>query len=508
MPVSREDARIARFQRIVNDVRANTDVKTASVRGGAYTTFALGIDFFLRLGSTAVLARLLVPEHFGLLAMVVAITAVAERFKDLGLSLATVQSREITHQQVSTLFWINGALGFGTAAVVGALSIPISFFYHDDRLIAITLVIASTFVWGGLTIQHEALLRRTMRFELTAAIALGASVTSIVVAIGLALAGFGYWALVIREVCRSVVLAIGLWWACPWIPSLPVRNSGAGAMMRFGGHVALVQMVSLLSQNVGSIVIGRAFGATPVGLYRQSQNVVQFPFDQLSYPVWVVGEPALSRLQDEPERYRRYFSKVLTVFSSITMPIATFLVIDAESVVRLVLGAKWLDATPVFEIMAIAAFVSPVSATVGLVMVTCGQSRRYMWLGALGACVLVALSILGTLWGPNGIAWAQVWAACLLLWPRLHFGLKETPISRAAFLKTLARPLLASLGMAAILLLVRSYVPLTTPLASVGVSVGVGFVAFAVCWLAIPGGATEAMELWNQVFGALRRRRE
>src|SRR5690606_23497402 len=104
------------------------------------------------------------------LAMVVAITSIAERFKDLGLSLATVQRREITHQQVSTLFWMNGALGLGVAAAVAILSVPISRFYHDDRLVWITVAIATTFVWSGLAVQHEALLRRTMRFGLISSI--------------------------------------------------------------------------------------------------------------------------------------------------------------------------------------------------------------------------------------------------------------------------------------------------------------------------------------------------
>jgi O-antigen/teichoic acid export membrane protein len=497
-----EEARVARFHRIVDDARSRMDFKTASVRGGAYTSLALAVDFVIRMGSIVVLARLLLPEHFGLLAMVVAITTVAERFKDLGLSLATVQSREITHQQVSTLFWINAALGLGTALVVSALSIPISRFYGDDRLVGITLAIASTFLWGGLTIQHEALLRRTMRFGLVSCIGLGASIASMAIAVALAVAGFGYWSLVLRDVSRSVLLAIGLWWACPWVPSLPTRGSGAGAMMRFGGHVAIVQMVTLLSQNVGAILIGRVFGAGPVGLYRQSQNVVQFPFDQLSYPVWVVSEPALSRLQDEAERYRRYFGKVMTVFSGIAMPLATFLVIYADSVVLVVLGPQWTEATIIFQIMAVAAFVSPISSTIGLVMVTCGQSKRYMALGLLGAGVLVGLSLVGTLWGPNGVAWAHVWAACLLLWPRLHFGLKGTQVSSSLFLKLLVRPFVASVAMGVVLLLLRAYGPALNPASGIALGMAIGFLVFAGCWLALPGGRAEAAQLWGHVLAA------
>jgi len=277
--------------------------------------------------------------------------------------------------------------------------------------------------------------------------------------------------------------------------------------MRFGGHVALVQMMSMLGQNVGAIVIGRAFGAVPVGLYRQSQNFAQYPFDQLSYPVWVVCEPALSRLQDEPEKYRRYFNQVLTLFSAITMPLAAFLVFYADRIVLLIMGAKWIEATTIFQIIAIAAFITPVSNTIGLVMVTCGQTKRYMSLGLLGACVLVGLSILGTLWGPNGVASAYVCTACLMLWPRLQFGFKGTPVSRSLFLKVLARPLAASVGMAAALLMLRTYVPLSSPGLDIALGMAAGFSMFACCWLALPGGRAEVAQLSAHIIEALRGRR-
>ena len=160
-----------------------TGEKMSPIDGIRTIADAEGIDFFLRLGSIAVLARLLVPEHFGLIAMVLSVTTVAERFKDLGLSIATVQRKDLTHDQVSTLFWINGGLGLLSGLVVALLAVPIARFFHDDRLIGITLAIAASFVWSGLTIQHQALLRRTMRFGYIAIISVCASLLSIVVAI-------------------------------------------------------------------------------------------------------------------------------------------------------------------------------------------------------------------------------------------------------------------------------------------------------------------------------------
>ncbi|MGD0900434.1 MAG: oligosaccharide flippase family protein, partial [Thermoguttaceae bacterium] len=139
-------------------------LKGRSVRGGAASLVGQVAYFLMRLGSMAVLARILTPGDFGLVAMATAITGFVEMFKDAGLSLATVQRAEITHAQVSILFWINVALSAGLMLLVAAIAPAVAWFYGDSRLIAITLVVAGAFLFGGVGIQHAALLRRQMRF--------------------------------------------------------------------------------------------------------------------------------------------------------------------------------------------------------------------------------------------------------------------------------------------------------------------------------------------------------
>ena len=194
-----------RYENLILRLSAKSDLKILTLRAGAIAMSAEAIEFVLRLGSLAVLARLLIPEYFGLISMVMALTAIAERFKDLGLALVTVQRKEITYEQVSTLFWLNAALGLLIFLLIAACARPIADFYGDSRLFTITLVIATGFLWGGITIQHQALLRRQMQFGRLAAIQLSASVLSIVVAVVLAVLDFGYWALVAREVLRNVI---------------------------------------------------------------------------------------------------------------------------------------------------------------------------------------------------------------------------------------------------------------------------------------------------------------
>lgn len=492
-----------RFNRLIGVGREGSGLKARSVRGGVFNVAAEGADFILRVGSIAILARLLLPEHFGLIGMVTAITAIAERFKDLGLSIVTVQRESITHEQVSALFWVNAALGLAAGGLVAALAVPIAAFYDDPRLTHITLAIALTFVWGGLAIQHQALLKRSMKFGQVAGIHISASLGSIIIAIVLAMNGFGYWALVVREVARSMLVAIGTWACCPWIPSLPSRRTGARAMVRFGGSVTAVQLATLFSMNFGHILIGRMFGASLLGFYRQGVQLVLGPISQLVYPVYTVSEVALSRLQNQPADYRRYYQKILMLLCTATMPIAAFVVVEAEDIVLLMLGADWLDAVPFFRILGIAAFLTPANSTISVVMVTCGQARKYLWLGLASSGALIVCSLIGFLWGAIGVAAAHVYATYGMLLPRLYIAFRDTPVTMGTFFHALARPALASLAMAGVLQFLGSRGYVSGPLASLLLAGTAGAIVYVTAWVAAPGGWAELRSLVSSLMDSM-----
>ena len=502
----------ARFLRLVGGDGVATNLKTKSVRGGAVAMVAECTDFAIRLGSVAVLARLLVPEYFGLLSMVTAITSIAERFKDLGLSNATIQKKEITHEQVSTLFWLNAGVGVAIMLLVVGLAYPVSLFYSDARLISITLAIAISFPLSGMAIQHQALLRRQMKFTQLAAIQISASVLSLALAIIMALNGFGYWALIAREVSRSVFMAAGSWLCMPWVPGAPSRQAGVGSMLRFGGDLTAFNLVWFLCSSMDQVLIGKLFGAVPLGFYRQGFQLVLAPINQLSYPVQAVGEAALSRLQHDPEKYRRYYHKLLSILSLFTMPLVIFLAVYAEPFVRVALGDRWIGATPIFQVLAIAALLRPAATTAGGVMLTCGHSRRFFWIGLFTSVALVLFFVAGIPWGPVGIAWAHVSSIYLLLVPKLYWSFKRTPISVGLFFSSIARPLAASVVMGIILALLRQARLVQSAFGDLCLGVVVSALVYFGLWMMLPGGRSELRDLIADLsgpisaFGFLRRK--
>ena len=185
-----------------------------------------GMNFVLRLGATAILARILIPEHFGLIGMVATVTTIVQTLKDFGLAVPTVQKQTITHQQVSTLFWINTLIGVVMMLIVCGLSVFIAWFYKDSRLIWITIGLSTSFFWSGLAVQHQAILWRRMQFGPLAIVDTVATLLSSILAVGLAVRGFGVWALVARDVARNCFYTIGTWLVCPWRPGLPRRSEG------------------------------------------------------------------------------------------------------------------------------------------------------------------------------------------------------------------------------------------------------------------------------------------
>jgi PST family polysaccharide transporter len=494
---SKED----RFLRLTQTHDAS-DFKKQSVRGLTASVVGEGIDFVLRIGSMSLLARMLLPEYFGLLTMVMVVTSIVDRLKDLGLTIVTIQRKTITHEEVSTLFWINAVAGLAMALIVAACAYPLAVFYREPRLVPITLAMATTFILTGLTIQHCALLNRQMKYAHLAVIQIASNAFSLAVALALAWSGANYWALIAREGVRTVFIAFAVWTCFPWIPSRPSRMAKVKPLLSFGGDLTAFNLVYFICSSVDKILIGRFFGATPLGMYRQGAQLAALPATQLVYPVNNVAQSVLSRLQSDPERYRRSYSKLLTALCTVVMPLMLFLAIFARETILVAFGENWLPATTILQILAITYFIEPAAATVGSVMLTCGKSRRYLILGVITSFALAASFVAGIPWGAEGIAFGHLAFTWLSLVPCLLWSFEGTPISLRTFGKAISRPFVASFLMAVLLYNLK-----------VSEVLGGAAATFVVCgilmpplycsfWLVIPGGRSAIREVWADLASA------
>jgi PST family polysaccharide transporter len=382
----------------------HTDLKGRSVRGGFWTLISQGAQFVLGSVSTIVLARLLTPADFGIVAMVTAITSLGQAFADLGLSEATIQRTEITHEQVSTLFWVNIAIGSGLTLFTMMLAPVLVWFYREPRLFDIALVMSFTFLIGGLRVQHTALLKRQMRFSALAIRDVMSLVVGVPLAIILALRGAGYWAIVALPLATNVTQVTLSWLMVRWLPSLPRRGAKVRSLISFGGNVAASYFVTNIVRSADSILIGWYWGANPLGLYSRAYNLLMLPIRQLNGPAGSVAVPVFSRLETDPERFARYYLRAINLIVWIAAPIFAFLFVAARPVIVLVLGHKWEGATPVFQILVISALGQLMLDSSGWLLISRGLSQRLLKLLLIVSPFMIASFAFGLPFGIKGVA--------------------------------------------------------------------------------------------------------
>ncbi|MGE0645964.1 MAG: lipopolysaccharide biosynthesis protein [Nitrospira sp.] len=480
------------------------DLKNKSVRSGVYVLVSTGGNHVLQLCSIALLARMLLPEHFGLVGMVMVLTGFADRIKHLGLSTATIQQKDITHKQVSALFWVNAVGGFLITAIIAGLSWWIADFYHEPSLIAVTVTLSLSFIVGGLSVQHEALLRRQMKFKALAYVQIVANFLSILVAIALAFNGFTYWALVWKELTRSIFDTIGKWIACRWWPSLVGLSTGVGHLLRVGRNIFSVDSIYTASRGMDQLLLGKFAGAEALGLYKQAFQLMAAPMSQLTYPVGSVALPSLSALQDKPEQYQGYYKKIISLLSFVTIPLITYVAIFSEDIVTIVLGARWIDSAQILRILAVGALIEPLLSTCGMVMITHNKTERLVkWMLMYGACLVLGFAI-GIQWGAIGVALGYTVAHYVLVIPALRYGFSDTPVSLTLFFRAIAVPAFVSLIMGTALVLLAHATSHLDSVSRIGLSLMTAGVLYLGLWLVVPRGRERLVNYVSILFAAFK----
>lgn len=431
------------------------DLKEKTIRGGLARLCAQGTNFLLRLGSLLVLARLLGPKEFGLVGMVTAFTGVLYIFRDFGLSSAVVQRTSVTDEQKSTLFWINILIGTLCGVVTVAMAPAVAAFYHEPRLFGVTVVLAVGFIFNAAGVQHGALLQRQMRFTALAVINTVGLIASTTIAIVGAKAGYGYWALVAMTLTQPLANTVGVWLTTRWVPGMPHQRSGVRAMMHFGGAMTLNGLIVYVASNFEKVLLGRFWGVDALGLYGRAYQLINIPTENLNSAAGEVAFSALSRIQDDPGRVKRYFLKGYSLVLAMTLPITIACALFADDTILVLLGPKWMAATPVFRFLAPTILVFAIVNPLGWLMCSLGLVKRSLKMGVVIAPIMIASYIIGLPYGPTGVAFA--YSTVMVLWaiPAIVWALHGTVFSVKDIWEAVSGPLIASVVAAGIAFGVR-----------------------------------------------------
>ena len=442
------------------------DLGRRSRRGGAVLLGAQMVRVLGQMGTLVVLARLLPPQAFGLLAMVAAIGLVLDLIKEFGLSSATIQKGDITHGQVSALFWINAAVGTVLAVLLFLAAPLIARFYGQPELEAIARWLALGFVASGFTVQHWALLRRQMRFGAIAGMETAADLVGFAAAIALAVGGAGYWALVVQRLIPPILLLLASWGFCRWRPARPARAAGVKALLGFGAGVTGSQLSVALARSVDQILIGWLWGPAVLGLYERTTRLLLVPINTINAPIYATAMPALSRLLEQPARYRSMFGQVMQKLGLLTMPAFALAAVTADWVVEFLFGPSWRQAIPLVALFSVSATFLPVLMAVFLLYLTQARTNEMLRATLIDSAINVAAILAGLPWGVVGVAAAIAVVGVLVRTP-LAFWLaaRRGPVKVGAVWRAIAPPASIALAIVVVVGGLRTVTPDPTPAA-------------------------------------------
>ncbi len=421
------------------------ELKRDTARGALVSVIGQGANFVLRMGSMIVIARLVTPEQFGMVAMVTAFTGLISLVRDGGLPQAAIQSVSLGRELASTLFWLNLAIGVALAVTTVAAAPMVALFYQEPRLLWITLALSVSFVVSGAAAQHRALLQRRMSFATLVAIDIAALVVSTIAGIGMAMAEFGYWALVWMAIIQPAGVMIGVWVATRWVPGRPRKGTGARSMLRYGGMITVNSIVVYLAYNVDKVLLGRFWGAEVLGLYGRAYQLSSIPTENLNSAMSAVMFPALARVQTDPQRVRNYFLQGYGMFLAIVMPTTIACGLFAADIVSVLLGPQWTDAVPVFQLLAPTILAFALLNPMGYLMQATGRARRSLNMAFVIAPVVIVGYLAGVSFGALGVALGFSAAMLILVVPCVLWAKQGTLITTPDLLRAALPPLASTL---------------------------------------------------------------
>jgi O-antigen/teichoic acid export membrane protein/glycosyltransferase involved in cell wall biosynthesis len=468
-----------------------------SVRAASVMVVSNGVQLAIAAGAVAVLARLLVPADFGIFAMVAVVLGLVANLRDFGIPAATIQSRDLGDGEVSRLFWLSLKLSVLLAVCTIAAAPLLARFFREPALVGITVAMAFGSLLAAAGALHMGLLAREMRFSAVAATETSAALFGAVVGIAAALRGLGYWSLVLQHVAMMLVLGGLPWLLCRWRPGRSQDSARAriGSLLSYGTNLSLARVVTYAGQNMGFLVVGRALGAGALGLYQSAARWATLPVLQVFRPLDQVVVSALRPLRGEPDRYRAAMSGTIRATAAFVLPIVALLGVVAHDAVSFLLGPKWIEAVPLFRVLAAAAFLDVVRLSGKWLHLSEGRTDRQLRWALLSTPWIVAGTAAGAAWGALGVSLGFTLAVLLLTYPAGAYALATSQLTARDFWGALAIPAGSALLAALITWNALPALAAAPLVFRLGSAATLYVFAYLGSWMIMPGGPRALREV-------------
>ncbi|MBL0172148.1 MAG: oligosaccharide flippase family protein [Gemmatimonadaceae bacterium] len=481
-----------------------------AVHSGAVQIVAQAMLLVMSLVSGLALARLLAPEDFGVMAMASTLTAFVATFRGFGISMALVQAKEVSEDDLHQLFRVGlrYALWLGAGMLVAAPALALM--YEEPRLTAVIVAVTASSVAMSLAELPEALAIRAMRFAALRRVEVGSVAAGMAVALVTAWLGAGYWALVAQSATTGLVRAFSAWQLVAWRPRRRVahvetagpHSAATHSMLAFARRYATTNLATFAAVNIDRVTIGISSGTYAMGLYDLAYRWGHYPVWQLYAPLLNVAVAGLSRSRENERLYRHYWRTALLLILSVMLPALSFFVVEPGATILTLLGSGWTETIEVFRYVTIGGIALALSRHTRWLFLSEGRTREQLRMSLVQLAVMACAVAIGAQWKLVGVAVAYAVARWLLLVPELTLAFGQSPITWHDYRKVVWRPACASVVAGVGLFGVAASLPETAG-PRLAVSALFYTTAYAVTWLALPGGRTALREL----LGVARRMR-
>lgn len=371
---------------------------------------------------SGILARILTPADFGMIAMVTMATGFLNVLKDFGFGAALIQKENVSQDEYSTVFWFNIALGSILTAAVWFSAPFIALFFDEPALEQVCRALSFTFLITSGGIVLENFLVKEMQFKQLFYRSFLAAAMSGLVSVGFALNGAGYWALVIQSYVNISLLVMFTYLKVRWRPSLTYRYRYIKELQSFSLPLLGDQAINYWSRNIDNLLVGKFFGKFDLALYNRSYSLMLLPVRQISGSLTRVLFPSLSTIKDDIDKVRNVYLKTSGIIALITFPIMTFLFIMSSEVLLLVYGKQWLGAVPLFRILCFLGALQSIGTLLGNVFMSQGRTDLLFRIGLVSKFLMISGILVGIYFGRvETVALGYVCGGVLAFLPETFF---------------------------------------------------------------------------------------
>lgn len=402
----------------------SSSLKDKTITGMLWNTLQTFGGLIIQLVSSVVLARLLMPSDFGMIAMLNIFLTVSVSFVDGGFGLALIQKKNTTDVDYNTVFFWNLVVSLFFMLSLYLLAPSIALFYSMPLLVDILRVLSITLLINAFAIIPNSIFRKNLDFKSLTYRNLTASAIGTTLAIILAYNGYGVWSLVYSTIISQSVGALMLWYMVSWRPKFSLSRESFSDMFSFGGFLLLTNLFDKIYTNIQGLIIGRVFTADILGFYSKAYSTQQIPAGTLSTVVNSVAFPAFSRLQNDVKSMSIGFKKVIKSLSYLNFPVMVLLAVIARPLFIFLFSEKWLTSVPYFQILCLSGMLFTLNSANNSVYRAMGRGKMFFYIEFMKKIIGITLIIIGIQFGVEGMLWGMVASSYISFFINTYFTRK------------------------------------------------------------------------------------